>query len=149
MKYKTEFSEFYADNADQLVRSIKRLVDLQPVAEEIAQESFSKVWQRWEDIEEPANYLYRVAFNRANDELRKRQTHRSKEHLLDLTQEQETIYLSDVLSNLSEERRTAIYHRYYSGYTNTEVGELMDIPVGTVKSMIHRGLIELREQIAA
>lgn len=149
MEQKAEFNEFYAANATQLVQSIKRVVDLAPIAEEISQESFSKVWQRWEQIEDPASYLFRVAFNRANDELRKRQTHRSKEHLLDLTENQETIYLDDVLANLSEDRRTAIYHKYYSGCTNSEVGELMDIPVGTVKSMIHRGLIDLREQIAA
>ena len=149
MQSSTLFNDFYSANVEQLVRSIKRVVDLQTVAEEIAQESFSKVWQRWDDLNEPANYLYRVAFNKANDELRKRQTHRSNEHLLDLTSEQETIYLSDVLSTLNEQRRTAIYHKFYSGYTNTEVGELMDIPVGTVKSMIHRGLSEMRTQIAA
>ena len=149
MQDSTEFDEFYATNSDQLIRSIMRVVDFTNVAEEIAQEAFSKVWQRWDLIQQPANYLYRVAFNKANDELRKRQTHRSNEHLLDLTQSEDTIYLSDVLSNISEQRRTAIYHKFYSGYTNSEVGELMNIPEGTVKSMIHRGLNDLREQIAA
>ena len=41
--------------------------------------------------------------------------------------------------------RTTIYYADVAGYRNTEIAEMMDIPVGTVASRLRRGRIRLRE----
>lgn len=53
--------------------------------------------------------------------------------------------LRDLLETLRPEYRESIELSYFRGYTNREIAEIMDLPEGTVKSFLRRGLIKLRE----
>ena len=143
----TTFEDFYGAHQVQLVRTLRRILDSDQSAEEAAQEAFGQVWQRWDEISDPANYLYRVGFNKANDELRRRTSRRSKDHLLRPQQDPETIYLSDALKQVTKKQRTALYLKFFEDSTTNEIADAMDIPAGTAKSLIHRGLVNLRQQV--
>ena len=56
----------------------------------------------------------------------------------------EAIGLKEVLAKLPEEQRFVIDHLYMKGYTQSEVAEEFDIPLGTVKTRTRMALKELR-----
>lgn len=54
----------------------------------------------------------------------------------------------DALAGVSANVRTAIILKHYYGYSLDEIAELMDAPVGTIKSRIHNGITLIRKEIA-
>jgi RNA polymerase sigma factor (sigma-70 family) len=55
--------------------------------------------------------------------------------------------LGDALATLTPQRRTAVILEYCAGLREREIAEAMGIPAGTVKSLLHRSLAQLREVI--
>lgn len=52
------------------------------------------------------------------------------------------------LNTLDENNREVIILKYISGYSQEEIAEILQIPIGTVKSRIYRGLQALRKSIS-
>ena len=57
-------------------------------------------------------------------------------------------HLDKALQQLSDEHRLIVLLHDTEGYKMTEIQELMGIPVGTVKSRLHRARARLREILA-
>ncbi len=55
--------------------------------------------------------------------------------------------LKEGLKTLEDIHRTVLVLKYISGYSQEEIAQILDIPIGTVKSRIYRGLRELRSNI--
>lgn len=55
--------------------------------------------------------------------------------------------LWDVLQQMKEEYRLAVVLFYYEGLSLRDISDVLDIPVGTVKSRLNRGRAELREAL--
>lgn len=55
--------------------------------------------------------------------------------------------LADALAALPPKRRTAVVLRYYAGLDTREIADAMGVRPGTVKSLLHRALAQLREEI--
>ncbi|GGH38854.1 RNA polymerase sigma factor SigY [Paenibacillus segetis] len=55
--------------------------------------------------------------------------------------------LLELLAQLSEEQRIAILLKHYYGYSYDEIGAILAIPAGTVKSRVAYGLRELRKEL--
>ncbi|MFC0215562.1 RNA polymerase sigma factor SigY [Paenibacillus chartarius] len=55
----------------------------------------------------------------------------------------------DALGVLTEDVRTAIVLKHYYGYSYEEIGEMTDVPAGTVKSRVHNGIKQLRKELAS
>jgi RNA polymerase sigma factor (sigma-70 family) len=138
------FERFFADRYSPMVRLATGLVDQSSVAEEIVQEAFQRVWVRWGALDEPSVYLRTAVVNRCTDELRRRRVRREADHALRPPAPAERDYLADALSSVTPRRRRALVLRFYGGHTVSEVARAMDIPTGTAKSLIHRGLADLR-----
>lgn len=139
------FDELYHHQYEPMVRLASGLVDRRAVAEEIVQDSFRRLWQRWDDVTAPTGYLRTSVVNGCHNELRRRRVRRDARHkLINDADEVAGDYLADALAGISESRRTALVLRFYGGRTMDEIAEAMDIPTGTAKSLIHRGLADLR-----
>jgi DNA-directed RNA polymerase specialized sigma24 family protein len=116
-------------------------------ADEVVQEAFVIVNHRWGSLDTPGAYLRITVINGARKRLRDvRNRQAAVEKLSTLSAyvvPGPRPYLSDVLDGLPERERTAVVLRYYAGFNASEIGELLECPAGTVRSLLHRALREL------
>ena len=142
------FDELYHEQFERMVGLACNQVDRRAVAEEIVQDSFRQLWQRWDSLQAPVGYLRTSVMNGCHNELRRRRVRRDTAHMLvewpTPVDGGDGDYLADALAGIQESRRTALVLRFYGGRTMNEIAQAMDIPTGTAKSLIHRGLADLR-----
>ena len=86
--------------------------------------------------------------NRSHDTLRRRRLEQRFGRLRrDETSELQADELGDALAALPAKRRAAVVLRYYAGLSEREIAEVLGVRPGTVKSMLHRALAQLRQEI--
>ncbi|TWU46157.1 ECF RNA polymerase sigma factor SigK [Rubripirellula tenax] len=104
-----------------------------------------------------ARDLMRSENGRASSE-RRATEERSLQHARDQTQLDPSEQVADKMmgnrlraatATLPDEVRQALDLAFFDGLTHTEIADRLDIPLGTVKTRIRRGLAELRERLAA
>ncbi len=150
---------------------VYRVVGHDEDAKDLVQETILRVFNGLSRLQDPNKFpawLFRIAHNVCLDRLRsgRNRTEVSTDALpeggLDrLLAEradhpprhgdpEEIVYRKEIakilmraLQSLSEEQRTAIVMREYNGYSSREIGEILGIPVGTVRSRIFHGLRNL------
>lgn len=61
--------------------------------------------------------------------------------------EQPSIHMEKLLKQLPSRRAEIIRMHYYQGLSITEIADLLDVPVGTIKSDLHRGRNQLRKML--
>lgn len=114
------------------------------------QDAFARVELRWSRLHNPGGYLRRCVVNRCYDALRRHKIERRalvRRGERTTTTELGADELSDALAALPAKRRTAVVLRYYAGLSEREIAEAMKVRPGTVKSMLHRALAQLRQEI--
>jgi RNA polymerase sigma-70 factor, ECF subfamily len=130
------------------------------LAEDTAQDVFLELYQRLAAIQSPAHlrfWLRRVAVHRAIDQGR-RKKHRRELELLeeDMPEPVGERHIVDpllmgklrqVLAALPEKQRMVVVLRYQEELGPAEIAELLEMPVNTVKSTLHRSLTELRRRL--
>ena len=140
------FYDFYGVSYAPMVRLARGLVDTSECAEEVVQDAFIKAYERWDSLTEPAGYLRVAVINGARSELRKREVRR-RVGLRRSDPPDERDYLVDALGGLLPRRRTALVLRFYAQMSEREIAEAMGVRPGTVKSLVSRGLADLRRVI--
>ena len=60
----------------------------------------------------------------------------------------DAIGLEEVLNELPEEQRFVIEKLYLRGYTQSEVADEYDIPLGTVKTRLRSAMVKLRKIVS-
>ncbi|WP_199613615.1 RNA polymerase sigma factor [Paenibacillus alkalitolerans] len=131
-------------------------------AEDVCQEVFITVFgQNWASIEYFRTWLLRVTVNHCLNHIRKRRSLRTKEALLRMftlrtadrpadavVEEQETASeCASYISLLPEKIRMSVSLRYMNDLSFQEISEVLQIPVGTVKSRVHYGIKMLKKII--
>ena len=129
------------------LRLATMLVGDRAVAEEIVQDALVNVTRRWDTLDNPGGYLRTAVVNGARDHLRRLE--RGRRRRLPpapfAAQEPELDELWAVLATLPERRRAALVLRYYEDLAIDEIARLLDCRPGTVSSLLHRGLADLRK----
>lgn len=145
------FDELFGREYRPMVRLATLLLGNEAEAEEVVQEAFAVVHERWDRLSRPGGYLRGCVVNRSRDLLRRRavahRLRRANTSTRVETAELGADHLFDALDVLPPRRRIAVVLRYYEGRTEAEIAELLGVRPGTVKSMIHRALAQLREVI--
>ena len=157
------FEAVYDRLADVVFGVIRRVLRDPAQSEEVAQEVLVEVWRtatRFDpDKGGASTWVLTMAHRRAIDRVRSAQAahdreervaHRDHVPAFDEVAEQVEILLEQeqvrrCLGNLTELQRESVTLAYYGGYTYREVGELLDVPLGTVKTRLRDGLIRLRD----
>jgi RNA polymerase sigma factor (sigma-70 family) len=144
----TTFDDLFRRRYEPMVRVAFLLVGTRAEAEDVVQDAFARIELRWARLDNPEGYLRRCVVNRCHDVLRRRRL--EQRFLLlrrDDTSELQADELGDALAVLSPKRRAAVVLRYYDGLREREIAEILGVRQGTVKSMLHRALAQLREVI--
>jgi len=158
------FEALYGATRTVLYRQALHLTKRRESAEEVLQESYIKVWRyaRYYDAVRgvPMAWLSAIVRNQALDHLRMDlQPHRCGEEIspdlaaLDESPEEvvdrslQARRLAGYLSCLSAPQRQAISLSYFQDRTHSEISDVMQVPAGTVKSWVRRGLLKMKERI--
>lgn len=142
---------------------VKRVVRDPSQSEEVAQEVLVEVWRtatRFDPGRGSAQtWILTMAHRRAIDRVRSEQASRDRTDRIgqrdqvrafdEVAEEVELRFehqqVRDALSALTDLQREAVELAYYGGYTYREVAELLDTPLGTIKTRMRDGLIRLRD----
>lgn len=148
-----------------------RMIGNKHEAEELAQEAFIRAYMNIHSFDHErkfSTWLYRIATNVTIDRLRKRKpdyyldaelprsegltmyaTLPSGESLPDDEVERFELqqYIHNEIASLSPIYRTIIMLRYLEEFSLKEISEILDIPLGTVKTRIYRGRELLRKKL--
>ena len=141
------FEALFASEQHRCCSSRCDLVDLPERAEEIVQDAFEKTLVAWPRLREPGAYLRTSVVNGCRSELRRRQVmrrHPSPAPAIAELGERDGALLVAV-SRLTPQRRIAITLRFWADMTEADIAAAMDVRPGTVKSLISRGLADLRQ----
>ncbi|MFC4263874.1 RNA polymerase sigma factor [Ferruginibacter yonginensis] len=155
------FSYLYDNYAAALNGIIVRMVDDVQLAEDILQEAFVKIWNNFSQYDTSKGRLFtwmiNITRNLTIDTLRskgykKAQKISQDENSVTIYQDKnystdkyDTIGLRKHLQNLKPDQKVIIDLAYFNGYTQEEISKEMGIPLGTVKTRMRTGIIELRK----
>ena len=127
-------------------------------AEELAQDVFLQLYRKLDEIETPMHatwWLRRAISHRCIDEARKRKL-RPRIGLESVPEPVAESRTGDPLLNerlraliegLPANARMVVLLRYQEDLDPTEIAEMLDMPISTVKSHLHRSLAALREKL--
>lgn len=149
-----EYNDSVDRYADGLYRFAMRLMDNAVVAEDLVQESFTRLWEKRDTVKAASarSYLFTILYNAAVDMMRtaKKQVcveeahSHSYEHRPDFDIQE---HINRGLALLPETQRTAILLRDYEGYSYAEIGEIANLSETQVKVYIHRARQFLRNYL--
>ncbi len=144
------FVEFYEQRYAAMVRLAVALMGSASAAEDLVQDSFVRVHARWDRIADPPAYLRRTVVNACRSAHRRAKKERHVAALArPATVELQPYELFDVLARLSYRQRTVLVLRYYEGLSQREIAHVLGCREGTVASLVHRALAELRRMIGS
>ncbi|WP_085993610.1 RNA polymerase sigma factor SigW [Oceanobacillus senegalensis] len=165
------YSEIVELFQDRIFHHCYRMLMNRHEAEDIAQEAFIRAYVNINSFDvnrKFSTWLYRIATNLCIDRIRKRKPDyyldaeikgtdglnmysqlSSKEPLPNEKVESIELqhYIHHEISNLPPKYRSIIILRYLEEFSLQEISDIMDIPLGTVKTRIHRGREALRKRL--
>ncbi len=144
-----KFDDLYRTEYVPMVKLARGLVDSSERAEEIVQDAFAKVFERWNRLNEPGGYLRVSVINGSRSELRRREVSRrfGLTRRAEATAPTERDYLIDALDQLPAKQKTVLVLRFFADMSEKEIADTLGIRPGTVKSTTSRGLARLRKAL--
>lgn len=160
------FGELVRRYQDRLYNTVHRLVDNAEDAQDVVQDAFLNAYQSLGSFKGDAQFftwLYRIAVNTAISLKRKQRVvysisagraeeggtepvdtsdYSRPEHALEKAEQERRV--QEALNRLSAEHRTALVLKDIEGHKYEHIAEMLGVPIGTVRSRLHRARLELR-----
>jgi RNA polymerase sigma-70 factor, ECF subfamily len=168
---RVRFEDEALAHADQLYRIALRLTGSQQAAEELVQETYLRAFRSWRSYATGTNlaaWLATILRNIYLDEARRQ----SRRPVIESLDEQGDYYLYNHLAETAKEPQEAVLNRLaggaivdsladvpptfrevivlvdVGGFSYKDAAEILDVPVGTVMSRLHRGRRLLKQALA-
>ena len=136
-------------------------------AEDVAQEAFLSIWRsrlRYQpERGSVRTWVLGIVHNRAIDGLRRSMVHdrrrSSAEGIeerheaperteVEVARREEARHVQGALDTLPEDQRRTIELAYFGGFSQSQIADMLDTPIGTVKGRMRLGLEKLRQQLS-
>jgi RNA polymerase sigma-70 factor, ECF subfamily len=144
-----------------------RMVGNRTSAEDVTQEAFLSIWRsrlRYDQARGSVRtWVLGIVHNRAIDALRRSVAHDRRRETMNGVEErfesrdrtdieaarrEEARSVRSALATLPEDQRRTIELAYFGGFSHSQIADLLDEPVGTVKGRMRLGLEKLRRQLS-
>lgn len=151
-------AELYDNYGSALYGVIRRIINDDQLAEDILQDSFLKIWQNSNKFDPQKGrlytWMYRISKNTAINYLKSKaeKIHSNQTEMDDKFQNLkiqnpniDVIDLRGQVNLLKENQREIIFLLYFRAFTQQEVSDHLDLPLGTVKTRTRMALQALRK----
>jgi len=151
------FEGFFADQHARLFAALCATTGNRQEAEELMQEAFLKLWERWDRVsglDDPVGYLYRTAMNLFRKRLRRAKVAMRKAvglietaDAFDAVDARETVIQG--LRELSPAQRAAVVLTNLRGFSSEEAADMLGMNAATVRALASRGRSRMRKAVEA
>ena len=161
------YNELVHRYKDRLLNFVFRYFNNREQAEDVVQDTMIKLYTHasyYKNIAKFSTWIYTIAKNNALTELRKNKrkptvslwTNEGKPIDIEMKDEslEQTVYnkmaveeLNKYLDEIPENFRIAVVLRDFQELSYEEISKILEIPIGTIKSRINRGRIQLSEKM--
>lgn len=158
---KIAIEALYDMYSSSLFGVIARIVVDIPVAEDILQETFVKIWHSFSSYNAEKGRLFtwmvNIARNLSIDKIRSKDfKNQGKNHELEnnvafIDEQRNTVYkpellgIKELVQTLKPEQKSILDLVYFKGYTHVEAAEELGIPLGTIKTRLRTAIQQLRK----
>lgn len=149
------FEAFFVEHQGDLYAALWLITRDRAEAEEIMQDAFLKLWERWDRVrtlDDPEGYLYRTSMNvfrsrrrRAAMAIRHLVRPTPPDDLLDAVERREI--LVQAMSQLTPRERAAVVLTDVLGFTSDEAGRSLGIKGATVRVLAARGRGRMEQEV--
>ena len=160
------FAQLMRKHQDRLYNTMVHVTGCPEEAEDVVQEAFVQVFLKLDTYRGDSAFypwLYRIAFNQSVSRRRRKKPSVSVEDTRAATgdeptdagetpgqrllREERADQLRKALASLREEHRAILILREMEGCCYQTISEILDMPVGTVRSRLHRARLQLRDRL--
>jgi len=148
------FGMLYHLTSARMWSVIRRMIVYRQPAEDVLQETYLTIWRKAHLFDpaagEAMGWMTTIARHRAIEWLRQpanaaqRSTDAAEEAAAQ-DQTEQSVLFGELLGKLPREQRESLFLVYFYGMTQEEVSSALDVPLGTIKSRVRRGLIALKD----
>ncbi len=143
-------ADLYRERYVPMVRLAYLMVGSSTVAEDLVQDAFARMHRHWDHAEHPRAYLRTAVVNACRSHLRRLALERAYRRHPSADGQgavAEADELFDALAKLPARQRAALVLRFYEDLSEADIAVALGCRPGTVKSLLHRGLAELRKVV--
>jgi len=159
------FGELVEKHQNRLYHSMLRLSGSPEEARDVVQDTFVRAFVKLNTFRGTSNFytwLYRIAFNTAMTQHRRTRPTVSLEQVRAcggepedrgeppdqrLAKQDEAEQIQRALGALAEEHRTVLVLREIDDFSYENIAQILALPVGTVRSRLHRARMRMKEEI--
>jgi RNA polymerase sigma-70 factor (ECF subfamily) len=150
--------QLFTANYPKLAGWVRRLVDDDDTAHEIASEAFVRLLSKWtspDKLDNPQSYLFMIATNLVRDHWRKAERERRAMRNVTAgsdpepsTNPAQDVDVRELIAALPAKLRDPFLLHYYAGFGVREISALLKRPEGTIKADLYHARAKLKEAIA-
>ena len=160
------FEVVYDRHAGAAFSLAYRMCGKRAVAEDVVQEAFLSIWRSGTRYDRGRGsvrtWILGITHHRAIDSLRRgvvQERHRASDEGIEerfeapertdveVARREEALEVRSALEDLPVEQRRAIELAYFGGFSQSEIAEMLEMPIGTVKGRMRLGLEKMRGRL--
>lgn len=149
---KSKGQAIYEQHCGRLVRVAFLLTGDRGLAEDAVHDVFTQCWGRIDDLEVPSQYLRVAVVNRCRSQHRKLRRAEARSVLPETgqlpPQHENRLELLEALGRLTYRKRAAVVLRFYEDLPDEEIARVLGCRRSTVRSLVARGLSQMKEELS-
>jgi len=145
-----DLAALYEREQPAMVRLACLLVGSRALAEEVVQDAFAAVGERWAQLDNPGGYLRTTVVNGCRMVLRRRDTEQrhARDDAATIDAPTELVELRDALDRLTDRELAVVVLRYFVDLPDAEIAHVLECRDATGRFLARRSLAKLRKELS-